>query len=494
MFESVRIGQAEKAEFVIVAKFADAELAPAYRKHALAGAIKAAAGRPESTGEPGRIGEAFDERSGVRVVCVGLGKKKKFQPGDLRTIAAGAGRRAAAVKARSVRMEFGPALEQAGADEADAGRAAGEAFGLLSWNNLAFKGKASDGAAAKRQPLTIGGGGKAFGKGLALGLALAESANLTRTLSETPPNIATPMWMAEQARRLANDTGMKCRVFAGQDLERERFTGLINVGKASENKPCMIRLEYTPPKKSKQPPAVLIGKTMTYDTGGLSLKVNNGMVGMKRDKDGGCAVLGAMHAIATTIRPNRRVVALLAAAENSISDEAYRPDDVITYRNGVTVEVTNTDAEGRLVLCDLLADADADQPAVLMDFATLTGAARVALGPDLPAMFASHDGLAQALLRAGEAAHDPCWRLPLWAGYAGWIDSKVADMNNVSARPMAGSIVAALYLQRFVSPTTEWAHFDVYAWNDADRPGRPEGGEAQAMRGCFEMLRTRFAD
>ncbi|MBL8991156.1 MAG: leucyl aminopeptidase family protein, partial [Phycisphaerae bacterium] len=403
-----------------------------------------------------------DERSGVRVVCVGLGKKKKFQPGDLRTIAAGAGRRAAAVKARSVRLEIGPALEQAGADESDAGRAAGEAFGLLSWNNLAFKGKASEGAAAKRQPLTIGGGGKAFGKGLALGLALAESANLTRTLSETPPNIATPMWMAEQARRLANDTGMKCRVFAGQDLERERFTGLINVGKASENKPCLIRLEYTPAKKAKQPPAVLIGKTMTYDTGGLSLKINNGMVGMKRDKDGGCAVLGAMHAIATTIRPERRVVALLAAAENSISDEAYRPDDVITYRNGVTVEVTNTDAEGRLVLADALCWAcEKENPAYIVDLATLTGGVVVALGSTYCGMFCEDDKLRARVERAAAASGERVWRLPMHAEYRDLMKSPVADILNSNPNRKAHPIQGAAFLSYFVDEKIPWCHLDI---------------------------------
>ena len=167
-----------------------------------------------------------------------------------------------------------------------------------------------------------------------------------------------------------------------------------------------------------------------------------------------------------------------------------RPSDVITTRAGLTVEVGNTDAEGRLVLCDLLSDASDENPSLLVDCATLTGAARVALGPDLPALFSNDDRLAESLLHAGTAVHDPLWRLPLWPGYDDWLKSPVADLNNVSSKPLAGSIVAALYLQRFVKPGTPWMHLDLYAWNDQSRPGRPEGGEAMAMRALFALAQT----
>src|SRR5690606_29282807 len=194
----------------------------------------------------------------------------------------------------------------------------------------------------------------AFSKGMERGLGLALSTNFSRFLSNTPPNVATPAWIADQAKDLAaHHRNLKVKVFEGATLEKERLIGLINVGQASVNKPCMVRIEYTPEKARKGArPLVLVGKTMTYDTGGLSLKVDNGMKGMKGDKDGGCAIMGAMHAIATVVKPNFPVVALLVVAENSVSDNAYRPDDCIEFRNGVTVEVTNTDAEGRLVLAD----------------------------------------------------------------------------------------------------------------------------------------------
>jgi leucyl aminopeptidase len=282
-------------------------------------------------------------------------------------------------KDTSAQVEFGGPLSAVSIAPARAGQITGEAFGLLGWVCDQFKGKQPE--PPKRAKLSLVSGDRSFAAGMERGLALARSANLTRTLSETPPNIATPAYMAEQAQKLAKEHRLKCRVFKGDDLRKERFEGLINVGKASENGPCMIRLEYAPKDAGDDRPAVLIGKTMCYDSGGLSLKINNTMVGMKRDKDGGCAVLGAMHAIATTIRPKRRVVALLAAAENSISDEAYRPDDVLRYRNGVTVEVTNTDAEGRLVLADALCWAcEVEKPAYIIDLATLTGGVVVALG------------------------------------------------------------------------------------------------------------------
>lgn len=461
MFESFRIAENDRPDAVVVARFSDAEPSGGYKRHPMAGAIKAAAGRPECTGDAGKMGEGFDEKSGTRVICVGLGKRKKFEAGDLRTIMGAVGRRLAAVKAQKVRLDLGPALADAGTDEAMAGRAAGEALGLLSWNNLAFKGKANA-SAPKRAALSASGDGKSFNKGLVLGAALAESANLTRTLSETPPNIATPMWMAEQARRLANDTGMKCRVFSGQDLERERFTGLINVGKASENKPCMIRLEYTPRKGGKGAPVVLIGKTMTYDTGGLSLKVNNGMVGMKRDKDGGCAVLGAMHAIATAIMPGKRVVALLAAAENSVSDEAYRPDDILTYRNGVTVEVTNTDAEGRLVLADALCWAcEKENPAYIVDLATLTGGVVVALGSTYCGMFCEDDELRARLERASRSSGERVWRLPMHSEYRDMMKSPVADILNSNPNRKAHPIQGAAFLSYFVDEKVPWCHLDI---------------------------------
>jgi len=214
------------------------------------------------------------------------------------------------------------------------------------------------------------------------------------------------------------------------------------------------------------------------------------MLRMKKDMGGAATVLGLASMLMDADLPIRLVVRL-GCVENSVSGRAMRPLDVIRTRRGLSVEIGNTDAEGRLVLCDLLAEASDESPALLVDCATLTGAARVAVGPDLPAYFANDDAWAAALESAGAAVHDPVWRLPLWDGYDSWLDSPIADLNNVASKPMAGAIVAALFMRRFVAPGTPWLHFDLYAWNDATRPGRPEGGEAQAMRAVAAAIEAR---
>jgi len=230
----------------------------------------------------------------------------------------------------------------------------------------------------------------------------------------------------------------------------------------------------------------LCGKGVCFDTGGYDLKPSAGMLRMKKDMGGAAAVLGLARIVMQADLPIRLAVRV-GCVENSVSGTAMRPSDVIRTRSGLTVEVGNTDAEGRLVLCDLLHEAAAENPSLLVDCATLTGAARVALGPDLPALFCNDDGIADALLRRGTMVHDPLWRLPLWSGYDDWLKSSVADVNNVSSKPLAGSIVAALYLQRFVTPGIPWMHVDLYAWNDQTRPGRPEGGEAMGIRALFAL-------
>jgi leucyl aminopeptidase len=240
------------------------------------------------------------------------------------------------------------------------------------------------------------------------------------------------------------------------------------------------------------PLVALCGKGVCFDTGGLDLKPSAGMLRMKKDMGGAAVVLGVAEMVMRANLPVRLLV-LVGAVENSVSGDSFRPMDVLQTRAGLTVEVGNTDAEGRLVLCDLLAYAAEQSPSLIIDCATLTGAARVALGPDLPALFTADDQLAETLLAAGRLADDPMWRLPLHSAYDSWLDSPHCDMNNVSARPMAGSIVAALFLQRFVPKHVRWAHLDLYAWNDANRPGRPEGGEAQAMRALTKGIEALFA-
>jgi leucyl aminopeptidase len=235
----------------------------------------------------------------------------------------------------------------------------------------------------------------------------------------------------------------------------------------------------------------LCGKGVCFDTGGYDLKPSAGMLRMKKDMGGAAVALGITRLVMEADLPIR-LVTRLGCVENSVSGNAMRPSDVIRTRSGMTVEVGNTDAEGRLVLCDLLADACTEQPEILFDFATLTGAARVALGPDLPALFCNDDDWASAIANAGMAVFDPLWRLPLWTGYDDWLKSPVADLNNISSKPFAGAIVAALFLKRFVAQGITHAHIDLYAWNDQTRPGRPEGGEGQTVRAVFATLCQRF--
>jgi len=432
------------------------------------GSIADALARPESTGEVGRVVETFPtsgRKAGFdRVITVGLGKAESLTADTVRLAAAAVGRRLADSKTTSALIELGAALEESGSSlgEELAGRAFGESIGLLSFTFDGLKGTASKGA--KRGKLSLRASSRKFSGGMETGLGLAKSANISRWLSATPPNIATPAWIAQQARAIGRSAGLTVTVLEGAALMREKMTGLINVGQASVNKPCLVRLEYKPKggAKAKDQPVVLIGKTMTYDTGGLSLKINNGMRGMKGDKDGGCAVLGAMHAIATVIKPKRRVVALLAVAENSVSDNAYRPDDIITFRNGVSVEVTNTDAEGRLVLADALCWAkDKENPAAIIDIATLTGGVIVALGSTFAGMFCEDAALRARVEEAAGVTGERVWRLPMHQEYQDMMKSQVADIINSNPDRKAHPIQGAAFLAYFVDPKTPWCHLDI---------------------------------
>jgi leucyl aminopeptidase len=231
----------------------------------------------------------------------------------------------------------------------------------------------------------------------------------------------------------------------------------------------------------------LVGKGVCFDTGGYDLKPSAAMLRMKKDMGGAAIMLALARTVMERDLPIRLTLRL-GCVENSVSGHAMRPSDVLRTRRGLSVEIGNTDAEGRLVLCDLLAEASDEKPDLLLDAATLTGAARTALGPDLPALFCNDDEVAACLLHAGIASHDPLWRMPLWSGYDDWLSSPVADLNNVSSKPMAGAVTAALFLQRFVSKSVRWAHLDTYAWNDQARPGRTEGGEALGLRAMFHSI------
>jgi leucyl aminopeptidase len=323
-------------------------------------------------------------------------------------------------------------------------------------------------------------------------LSHASATWMVRDLINTPANILGPVELADFAVSLADRYGATSEVFANAALE-ESYPTVAIVGAGSVRPPRVVTFRWRGDSATDASPLLsLCGKGVCFDTGGYDLKPSAGMLRMKKDMGGAATVLGLARAIMEANLPIRLVVRV-GCVENSVSGTAMRPSDVVRTRSGMTVEIGNTDAEGRLVLCDLLAEASGENPSLLVDCATLTGAARVALGPDLPALFSNDDTMAEAVLRLGGAVHDPLWRLPLWPGYNDWLKSPIADMNNVSSKPLAGSVVAGLFLQRFVGAGVPWMHIDLYAWNDQTRPGRPEGGEAMAMRALFALAQEELS-
>jgi leucyl aminopeptidase len=319
-------------------------------------------------------------------------------------------------------------------------------------------------------------------------LRQAAAIALARDLINTPANDLGTAALAEAARELAGRHGAAFSEIVGDDLLAQGYPTIHAVGRASVNPPRLIDIRWGDPS---HPTVTVVGKGVVFDSGGLDIKPSGGMLMMKKDM-GGAAHALALGSMVMDARLKVRLRVLVPAVENAISGNAFRPLDVIRTRKGITVEVGNTDAEGRLILCDALAEADAEKPDMIIDYATLTGAARVALGPELPALFCNSEALAGALLECGTAVDDPMWRLPLWAPYREMLKSQVADTSSTGSGPFAGSVTAALYLEKFVSAGTAWAHFDLYAWNARSRPGRPEGGEAMSVRAAYEMLRRRF--
>ncbi len=317
---------------------------------------------------------------------------------------------------------------------------------------------------------------------------LARSIWLVRDLINTPADRLGPAELAAALVTVADAFGAEATVVSGPALQ-QGYPAVAAVGAGSDRPPAVATLRWRGSSAGPHAPLVaLCGKGVCFDTGGYDIKPSAGMLRMKKDMGGAAIMLGLARSVMALDLPVRLVLRL-GCVENSISGHAMRPSDVLATRRGLTVEVGNTDAEGRLVLCDLLAEASDEQPDLLIDAATLTGAARVALGPELPAMFCNDDATAAALLAAGLAAHDPVWRLPLWPGYESWLGSKVADLNNVGSKPMAGAVTAALFLQRFVTGSKPWVHLDTYAWNDSASSGRPEGGDSHGLLACLALLR-----
>jgi len=319
---------------------------------------------------------------------------------------------------------------------------------------------------------------------------IAEGMTLARDLINTPANDMGPANLAAAARTLAKQHGAKFRSIVGGDLLKQNFPLIHAVGRAAEasRTPRLIELRWG---RSGDPKVTLVGKGVCFDTGGLDLKPESAMLIMKKDMGGAATVLALAHMVMDAgLRVALRV--LIPAVENSVAGDAFRPLDVYPSRKGLNVEIGNTDAEGRLVLADALAYACEEQPDLLVDMGTLTGAARVALGPELPPYYTDDETLAAEVARHAATENDPLWRLPLWRRYDQNIDSKVADVNNVAAGGMAGSIICALFLKRFVSAATSWLHLDIYAWTPAPKPGRPEGGECQAARALYALLTERY--
>ena len=303
----------------------------------------------------------------------------------------------------------------------------------------------------------------------------------------TPTEDMGPQQLEDAARELADAHGAELEVIVGDELLEQNFPTIHAVGRASHRAPRLIVLRWG---SEDAPSLALVGKGVCFDTGGLDIKPADGMRNMKKDM-GGAAHALALAGLVMAQRLPVRLSLLVPAVENAIGPDAYRPGEVIATRAGVSVEIDNTDAEGRVVLCDALAYAGESQPALIVDFATLTGAARIALGPDLPALFANDDALAAQWLAAGEHSRDPVWRMPLWRPYLRYLTSQVADLANAGSR-MAGAVTAALYLERFVPKGTAWAHLDTYAWNDSSRAGHPAGGEALGLRSAWTMLKARY--
>ncbi len=318
----------------------------------------------------------------------------------------------------------------------------------------------------------------------------AEAICAARDLINAPAADLGPGELAVAVASLASRHGGTCEIVSGEALD-QGFPAVAAVGAGSPRAPRVAVLRWTGAEDG--PLVALCGKGVCFDTGGLDLKAASGMLRMKKDMGGAAVVLAAAEMVMRSALPVRLLV-LVGAVENAVSGTAMRPMDVLRTRRGLKVEVNNTDAEGRLVLADLLAFAAEQEPDMLIDCATLTGAARVALGPDLPALFSNDDALAGRLLAAGAAVDDPMWRMPLHDGYESWLDTPFADLSNVSAKPMAGAVVAALFLRRFVPPRLPWAHLDLYAWNDQTRPGRPEGGEAHGARALHAMIARASAE
>ena len=412
------------------------------------------------------LGEAVP--AGERRLLVGLGKAEELTTSKLRTLGGSLGRRLDRMEVTEAALAVAMCIPAKVAKADRAAQCIAEGLVIGNWQVNFFDGKATKKTAPKNA-LTIGPVDAKLRKALESGVTLGECTNEARRLAAPPPNICNPTWMAAEAKKLAKEAGLACTVITFAEAQKLGMGGIVNVGRGSSHKPCLIILEHKPAgAKNKSGPLCLVGKTITYDTGGYSLKANNGMKGMKYDKNGGMAVIGAMRAI-SALKLKAHVVALLPCAENMVSDDAYRPDDIITMYGGVTVEVTNTDAEGRLVLGDALAYAcDRYKPCAIVDAATLTGGVVVALGSWCCGMFCEHDALRRRIEQASAATDERIWRLPLWTDHRDFMRAKHADIWNSGPARDGHPIQGAAFLSFFVDERIPWAHLDIAGVSSVD--------------------------
>ena len=395
----------------------------------------------------------------------------------------GAGDRFDPQSARALPAKLPPGLWRLeGVEEDEAARAA-LAFALGAYRFDRYK------AAPKETPrLAVGSDAAA-----AALLRIAAACALAREMVDTPAADMGPLQIETIAREIAEESGAAVSVTVGDVLLEDNYPAVHAVGRAAapHRAPRVVELGWNL-DRTDLPMVALVGKGVVFDTGGLDIKAAAGMRNMKKDMGGAAHALALGRLVMQANLPVRLVV-LVAAVENAISGDAFRPGDILASRKGLTIEIGNTDAEGRLILADVLARAGEHAPDLTLDFATLTGAARIALGPELPPLYSEDEALVADLLEASRAVADPLWPMPLWPGYRAALDSDIADIRNDSAAwAQAGSITAALFLQRFAPTTGTWAHMDIFAWNPRKQPGRPEGAEAQGLRACFEMLSRRF--
>lgn len=457
MYQTIRSGSPRKATVIAAVGESPTGLPRGLGglDRALDGALSGALVRPGFDGTRGQI--AFGDESGV---LLGLGDVKTITTDDLRDLGGALVKQLDAASIKAVSVEIARSIPARVIDADAAAQALAEGIVLGNWTMDEYRGSAAQGSPAKGT-LTIGSSDAEARGGLRRGVILGEAANAARRVGATPPNIANPAWIAKQARALARSTKLTCRVLSAAELKRQGMGGITAVGQGSDSPPCMVVLEHAPPRARAGVHLVLVGKTITYDTGGYSLKISNSMKGMKYDLCGGAAVLGAMQAL-NALRVPVRVTGVLACAENMVSGNAYRPDDIIEMVNGVTVEVTNTDAEGRLVLADALAwSCRKLKPTHIMDAATLTGGVVVALGEWCAGLWCEDDSFRGVLEDAGDSTGERLWRLPLWSEHRDFMRSRHADIWNSGPRRSAHPIQGAAFLSYFVDEDLPWAHVDI---------------------------------